>query len=117
MFLLYINDFPRAVVSHSLLYADDTSIVFLHKKINEIEKQLLRDVSSLCDWFFDNKLNIHFSQDKTKSIFFGTKHKLRNAEALNTVYNGTEIKQYTKVKCLGCILDQSLSGELVNQWL
>ena len=117
LFLLYINDFPRAVVSHSLLYADDTSIVFLHKKINEIKKQLLRDVSSLCDWFFDNKLNIHFSQDKAKSIFFGTKHKLRNAEALNTVYNGTEIKQYTKVKRLGCILDQSLSGELVNQWL
>ena len=55
LFLLYINDFPRAVVSHLLLFADDTSIVFLHKKINEIEKQLLRDVSSLCDWFFDNK--------------------------------------------------------------
>lgn len=77
MFLLYINDFPRAVVSHLLLFADDTSIVFLHKKINEIEKQLLRDVSSLCDWFFDNKLSMHYGQDKTKSFLFGAKHKLR----------------------------------------
>ena len=29
------------------------------------------------------------------------------------MYNGTEIKQYAKVKYLGCILDQSLSGESI----
>ena len=65
----------------------------------------------MCDWFVDNKLSVHFGQDKTKSILFGTKHKLRNAKALNIVYNGIEIKQYEKVKYLGCVLDQSLSGE------
>ena len=67
--------------------------------------------SSLCDWFVDNKLSVHFGQDKTKSILFGTKHKLRNAKVLNIVYKGTEIKQYEKVKYLRCILDQNLSGE------
>ena len=65
----------------------------------------------MCDWFVDNKLSVHFGQDKTKSILFGTKHKLRNAKALKILYNGTEIKQYEKVKYLGCILDKSLSGE------
>ena len=30
LFLLYINDFPQGVVSDSLLYADDTCIVFQH---------------------------------------------------------------------------------------
>ena len=98
------------VVSDSLLYADDTCIVFQHKNVTEIEKQLLRDFSSLCNWFVDNKLSVHFNQDKTKSILFGTKHKLRHAKALNIVYNGIEIKQYEKVKYLGCVLDQS-------QWL
>ena len=111
LFLLYMNDFPQAVVSDSLLYADDTFIVFQHENVTEIEKQLLKDFSSLCDWFVDNKLSVHFGQDKTKSILFGTKHKLRNAKTLNIVYNGTEIKQYEKVKYLGCILDQNLSGE------
>ena len=48
--------------------------------------------STLCDWFVDNKLSVHFGQGKTKSIFFGTKHKLGNARALKIVYNGTEIK-------------------------
>ena len=65
----------------------------------------------MCGWFVDNKLSKYFGQDKTKSTLFGTKHKLRNAKALNIVYNGTESKQYEKVKYLGCILDQRLSGE------
>ena len=47
----------------------------------------------------------------TKSILFGTKHKLGNAIPLNIVYNGIEIKQHAKVKYLGCILDESLSDE------
>ena len=102
---------PQAVVSNSLLYAYDTCAVFQHKNVTGIEKQLLRDFSSWCDWFADDKLSVHFSQDKTKSILFGAKHKLRNAKALNIVYNGTEINQYAKVKYLVCILDQCLSGE------
>ena len=65
----------------------------------------------MCDWFVDNKLSVNFGQEKAKSILFGTKHNLRNAKPLNIVYNGTEIKQYEKVKYLGCILDESLSGE------
>ena len=110
-FLLYINDLPQAVVSNSLLYADDNCIVFQHKSEIEIEKQLIRDCSSLCDLFVDNKLSIPFQQDKTKSILFGTKQKLRNAKSLNIVYNGIEIKQNAKVKYLGSILDETLSGE------
>ena len=111
LFLLYINDLPQAVVSDSLLYADDTCIVFQHKSEIEIEKQLIRDFSSLCDSFVDNKSSIHFGQNKTKSISFGTKHKLRSAKSLNIVYNGIEMKQNAKVKHLGCILDESLSDE------
>ena len=38
LFLLYINDLPRAVISNSLLYADDACIVFQHKTEIEIEK-------------------------------------------------------------------------------
>ena len=111
LFLLYINDLPQAVVSDSLLYADDTCIVFQHRSEIEIKKQLIRYFLSLCDWFVDNKLSIHFGQDKTKSMLFGTKHKLQNAKSLNIVYNDIEIKQHAKVKYLGCILDESLSGE------
>ena len=99
------------VASNSLLYGDDTCIDFQYKNVTEIEKQPLRDFSSLYDWFVDNKLSVHFGQEKTKSILFGTKPKLRNTKTLNIVCNDTAIKQYEKVKYIGCILDQSLSGE------
>ena len=85
LFLLYINELLQAVFSDSLVYADDTCIVFQHKSEIEIEKQLIRDFSSVCDWFVDYKLSIHFGQNKTKSILFDTKHKLRNGKSLNIV--------------------------------
>ena len=53
LFLLCINDLPQAVVSDSLVYVDDTCIVFQHKSKTEIEKQLIRDFSRLCDRFVD----------------------------------------------------------------
>ena len=109
--LLYINDVPQNIVSDSLLYADNTCIVFQHKSEIEIEKSLIRDFSSLRHWFVDNKLSIHFRWDKTKSILFGTKHKCGNAKFLNIVHNGIEVKQHAKLEYLGCTLDESLSGE------
>ena len=60
--------------------------------------------------FVDNELSVHLGQEKTKSILFGTKHKLGNAKTLNIVYNDIEIKQYEKVKYLGWILDERLSS-------
>ena len=79
---LYINDLPQAIVSNSLLYADDTCILFQHKSVIEIEKQLIRVFFSLCDWFVDNKLSVHFWQDRTKSVLFGSEYiwfiKLQN---------------------------------------
>ena len=113
LLLLYINDLPQANAIDSLLYADDTCIVFQHNSIIEFEKQLIRDFLNLCDWFVDNKLSIKSGQDKTKSILLSTKHKLRNAKSLNIVYNAIGIKQHAKVKYLVCILDESLSGESI----
>ena len=71
LLLLNINYLPGAVVSDSLLYADNTYIVFQHISVIEIEKQLIRDLSTLYNWFADNKLSIHFGQDKTRPILFG----------------------------------------------
>ena len=94
-----------------MLYANDNGTVFQHKSEIETQNQLISDFLSVCDWFVDNKLSIYFRQDKTKSISFGTKHNFQNAKSLNIVYNGIEIKQYAKVKYLGCVLDESLSGK------
>ena len=53
-----------------LLYADDSCLVFSDKSVNGIEGQLDKNFNSLRDWFVDNKLSIHFGEDKTKAIPF-----------------------------------------------
>ena len=54
LFLLYINDMPQAVNCELLLYADDTCLIFQHKDVKVIEKQLNDNFSLICDWFVDN---------------------------------------------------------------
>ena len=102
---------PQAVKCELLLYADDTCLIFQHNDIKEIEIQLNKNFSLICDWFVDNKLSIHFEEDKDKSIFFSNKCKIKKASPLNTQYKDIKIKQYAKVTYLGCILDETLSGE------
>ena len=56
----------------------------------------------MTDWFVDSKLSAF--------IFFNTKHKIRDTNVLNIVYNGAVIKEYLKVKYLGYNLDESVPG-------
>ena len=102
---------PQAVKCELLLYADDTCLIFQHNNIKEIEIQLNKNFSLICDWFVDNKLSIHFGEDKTKSILFSSKRKVKKASTLNIQYKDKKIKKYSKVTYLGCILDETLSGE------
>ena len=111
LFLLYVNDMPQAVNSELLLYADDTCLIYTGKDIQKIEEQLNSDFASLCEWFIDNKLSVHFGEEKTKSILFGTKRQLKDQRDLNLKYGDIEIKQHSRVTYLGCILDNILSGE------
>ena len=67
----------QTVTSELMLYADDSCIFFQHKEIKYIEEELNKDFSNLCDWFVDNKLSIHFGDDKGESILFASKHKLK----------------------------------------
>ena len=102
---------PQAIHSDLFLYANDPGLTFQHKDAHTIEHELNKDFANLCEWFVDNELSIHLGEEKTKCILFGLKLKLRNAGELNIMYNGIEIKQYSKVTYLGCLLDETMSGE------
>ena len=45
-----------------------------------------------CDWFVDNKLSIHFGEDKKKSILFASKQRAKNIHQLNIKYKDINIK-------------------------
>ena len=110
-FLIYINGMSQAADSELLLYVDDTCLVFLHRNIKTIEEHLNRDFSTLVDWLVDNKLSVHFCEDKTKSILFPPKHRSTSMRQIDISYKDVKIKQYSKVTYLGCVLDECLTGE------
>ena len=56
----------------------------------------------------DNKPSILFGEDKTKSILFSSKSKIKKASLLDIQYKDIKIKQYTKETYLGRILDDTL---------
>ena len=100
LFLIYVNDMKQAVSSDLLLYADDSCLIFQHKHVTEIEKHLNNDFSNLCEWFLFNKLSIHFGVDKTKSILYGSKCKLRKVGKLIVMIKGIDIRQNSQVTSL-----------------
>ena len=93
------------------LYADDSCLVFTGPDLKSIETNLNKKFNSLCDWFVENKLSIHFGEDKTKLIVFGSQKRLKNLDQLDIRRGDIKIKQHTSVTYLGCELDQYLSGE------
>ena len=96
LFLLYVNDMPQAISCDLLLYADDSVLIFSHKDIDVINQQLNNDFSSLCDWFVDNKLSIHFGEDKTKSILFSSKNRIKKTWKIG--YSSWRSKNQTTFK-------------------
>ena len=86
-FLCIYTIIPQAVDCelYIVLYADDTCLLFQHKDLERIKEELTKNFSNICDWFVDNKLSIHFGEDKTKSILFSTKNRKRKIGTLDNM--------------------------------
>ena len=111
LFLIYVNDMSQAVECDLYLYADDSCMFFEHKNVTEIKKQTSEKISAISViGFLGNKVSINFGEDITISILFSWKRNLKVVE-LEIRYKDIKIKQYKHVNYLGCMLDESMSGE------
>ena len=80
---------PQAVKSNLFLYANGSCLIFQGKDVIEIEKQLNGDFTNICEWFVDNRLSIQFGEDKTKSIPFASKRKIKKVPKLKISYKNS----------------------------
>ena len=109
LFLLCVTDLSQSLSgAGSYLHADDTCIFYQHEDVRKIENVLNKEFSSLCQWFIDNKLSIHFGENKTKSIVFS---RTKGLKEINISFADHSIKQHETVGYLGCQLDSELIGE------
>ena len=119
-FLIYLNDMPMAVKRDLFLYPYDTCLVFQSRNVKDVEKQLNEGFANICDWFVDNKLSIHFGEDKTTSILFTSKSKMKNLQKLEIIYNNIRIKHYSPVTYGGCIpegtmFEESIANKVISK--
>ena len=54
--------------------------------VNDIKKQSNEDFANMCDWFIDNNPSIHVGEDKTKSLLFVSKRKIKKLQKLEIIY-------------------------------
>ena len=81
--------------------------------LKKLKSKLNKKFSLICHCFVDNKLSIHFREDKTKSINFSIKRRIKKSSPLNIHYEDIKIKQYTTLKSWDCIRDETPSGESI----
>ena len=67
LFLIYVNDVAQNMLSFCRLYADDNSIQYADKNVNNKECMLNYDLTILENWPEDWLLQ--FNPDKTKVLF------------------------------------------------
>ena len=77
IFLIYANDMSQAVECDLYLYADDSCLVYTGRDIKDIEANLNRNFNSLCDWFVENKLSIHFGGRQNQVHFIWNKTEVK----------------------------------------
>ena len=114
-FLVFVNDIQGALDDCKIkLYADDTVIYQSGVNKEEAAIKLQRSVNMFANWCETNSLTINIS--KTKTMAFGSRHKVKRARGANITLGGEILKQVPSYKYLGIILDSKLNYNLhVNQ--
>ena len=104
LFLLYINDISNCSTKLTFrIFADDTSVFYSCKNINELEIVMNEEVQALLKYCAINKLSVNFK--KTSFIIFRSPKRKHIKIHLKT------ITQESYVKYLGVYLDEYFNWE------
>ena len=73
-FLIYINDLPKILDgnSHTVLYADDTSILIIGSNKRDLEENTNLTFQKIIKWFNSNRLTLNLN--KTQFLEVNLKH-------------------------------------------
>ena len=120
LFLLYINDLPKATSLFSFLFADDTIFVNTNKDLDIVQETTNQELEKAKQWFQANKLPLNVF--KTKFMIFRT-NKMQNVnqdfliqigdQSVERIGNDCNTKSF---KFFGVHLDEHLTWEKhINQ--
>ena len=104
LFLLYLNDLPKATNLFTKLYADDTFLCAQNSDLKLLESEMNLELEKVYNWMCSNRLTLNISKSKS---MINTKN--RNILPMSIKINNTELEQCNSYKYLGVIFDKDLT--------
>ena len=74
LFIIYVNDLPHCVDCKTVMYADDTTLLFHSSDQVSLQIDLDSNLNRIAQWFNRNKLTLNIK--KTKLMLFGTLQRI-----------------------------------------
>ena len=118
LFLIYINDLPRAVQNSRVsMFADNTCLQHQSSNIYLLNEAINGDLTHVDNWLKGNKLSLNVM--KSHSMFISTKPKLKalksKNESLRLKIQVDEFEAVQKTKYLSVQIDDSLDWKEHNK--
>ena len=111
-FLIFFSDLPHVLESNVDNYADDTTVTYTAKTVEEIGSKLSQDCSKISEWMRMNKLKLN--PDKTHIMTVGTAERLRALPQLVQVTMDSVVLEEDPEKSevlLGCQIQSNLKWQ------
>ena len=115
IFLIFVNDLHLHLRdAEGIQFADDTTLVFVHRNLNYLQFCIQEELTILQDWFNSNKLTLNIG----KSSYLLYHNKKEKPTTVRIELNGIEIPKVHHAKLLGTWLDDQLNWDIhVNKLL
>lgn len=105
LFLIYINDFPKAIEHPMILFADDSTVIFTEKELNSLESAINTTLKLVIEWLLRNNLVINLNKTKIVTYPQEIQHSLK------IEYDGTHIEEVNSTKFLGIWIDNDMKWQ------
>jgi hypothetical protein len=109
LFILFINDLPKAITNGELrLFADDANHFLKNKNANLLQAEAQSQFQNIAKWMNANKLTINYS--KTNFTVFSPSTKINIQQMFTGIKFGQHnIQRVESIKYLGIIIDDKLT--------
>ncbi len=105
LFLIYINDLPKATNFFIKLYADDTYLCYQHDDLKTLNDTVNEELKKVYEWLASNRLTLNIKKSKYMIV---TKKRV-NFSNFSVQINGTSLERCNDYKYLGVYLDKDLN--------
>ena len=115
LFLIFINDIPRASKLGTWLFADDTGLVSAASSLELLQTEMNNQVEKVQAWLLANKLSVHY-EDKSQYMLINSNYNTTVDGPFELKMGGHIISRTKTYRYLGLIVDEKLSwAEHINE--